>query len=323
MKRRILVKGEVVMRSKILSCVVVLCLALCVFALDTDASGLKQISKHVYAYVDVKNASPAGNSFGANAGLIVGSDSALVIDTLVSAKEADRFLADIKKVTAKPIKYVVNTHYHLDHAWGNCRFVELGAVVIAHEKAKAHLTESEKGISKPEMFGLTAEDLKGTKIQGPAITFAESAGIDLGGVTVELRYLGPAHTDDGITAYVPQDKVLFTGDILFTRYHPFLAEGDLASWRKILSELEQTPAEKIIPGHGPVSSKADIKDMKTYLSEFDTQAKALCAGKKAGDVAVIAKELMKRLPQQKRTEMPQLVGMNLQFRYLQKSELKK
>ena len=140
---------------------------------------------------------------------------------------------------------------------------------------------------------------------------------------MELRYLGPAHTDDGITAYVPQDKVLFTGDILFTRYHPFLAEGDLANWQKILSELEHTPAEKIIPGHGPVSSKADIKDMKTYLSEFDTQAKSLCAGKGTGDAQAIAKELMKRLPQQKRTEMPQLVGMNLQFRYLQKSEVKK
>ncbi len=304
------------MRSKMLACAVVLCLAVLQPVVVAAGTGLEKISEHVYAYVGVKNPSPAGNSFGANAGLVIGSNSALVIDTLVSAKEADRFLADIKKVTDKPVKYVVNTHYHLDHAWGNCEFVKLGAVVIAHENAVGHMAESVESLQHPENFGMTAADVQGTTVQHPTITFKEAILIDLGDVTVELQYLGPAHTDDSITAYVPQDKVLFTGDILFTHYHPFLAEGDLANWDKVLTELEKTPAEKIIPGHGPISTKADLKAMKTYLRDFDRLARALCAGKRPDDVKTIAGELIKRLPDQQRTELPSMVEFNLGLKYL-------
>lgn len=310
------------MRFKTLPCVVVLCLAVCSSVLAGETPGLQQISEHVYAYVDTKNASPA-KSFGCNAGLVVGRDGALVIDTLISAKEADRFLADIRKVTDKPVKYVVNTHHHLDHAWGNCQFVKQGAAVIAHENALAHKPEDERALAHPEQHGLAPKDLDGTTLQGPTITFTDSKTIDLGDVTVELRYPGPTHSNDSITAYVPQDKVIFVGDILFTHYHPFLAEGDLVNWQKVLGELEQTPATKIIPGHGPVSGKSDLAQMKTYLSEFDTQAKTLCADKVAGDAPAIAQELIKRLPQQERKELPILVEFNLQLRYLPKPEAKK
>lgn len=304
------------MRFKAVIYAIILCLSVSSALAAGSEPGLQKISEHVYAYVDVRNASPARNSFGANAGLVVGSDAALIVDTLVSAKEADRFLADIRKVTDIPVKYVVDTHYHLDHAWGACRFAKLGAVVIAQKRAVAHIPESKKSLQRPETFGLTQADLKGTTIQAPDITFEKSMTIDLGGVVVELSYLGPTHTDDSIVAYIPQDKTLFTGDALFTQYHPFLAEGDLANWQKALSTLERIPAEKIVPGHGPVSSKSDIQDMKVYLREFDKQARALCAGKTANDVPTITAELIKALPDQGRTEMPSLVEFNLRLRYL-------
>ncbi|MFH0824347.1 MAG: MBL fold metallo-hydrolase [Pseudomonadota bacterium] len=311
------------MRFNVLKYAVVLCLAVCSSALGADERGLQKLSDHVYAYVDVKNASPAGNSFGANPGLVVGRDAALVIDTLVSAKEADRFLTDIRKVTDKPVKYVVNTHYHLDHAWGNCRFVKQGALVISHENARPNVLEGAKALAGPERFGLTAKDLEGTTLQAPTITFTDSMTVDLGDVTVELRYPGPTHTNDSITAYVPQDKVIFVGDILFSRYHPFLGEGELGTWQKVLTELRNTPALKIIPGHGPVSGKADLEDMKTYLREFDTHATRLCVGKSAEDAPTIAQEVLKRLPEQQRTEMPMLVEFNLRTKYLPKAETKK
>lgn len=310
------------MRFKMLLGIVVLCLAVCSSALAIETQGLQRISDHVYAYVDTKNASPA-KSFGANTGLVVGRDAALVIDTLTSAKEADRFLADIRKVTDKPVKFVVNTHYHLDHAWGNCQFAKAGAKVVAHENARAHMADSEKSLAHPEGFGLTAEDLEGTTLSGPTVTFKDSETIDLGDVTVQLRYPGPSHTNDSIIAYVPQDKVIFVGDILFTRYHAFLGEGDLTGWQQVLAELEKTPAEKIIPGHGPVSGKSDLANMKTYLSEFDSCAKALCAGKAADDAPALAQELIKQLPQQQRTEMPRLVEFNLRLKYLQQPAAKK
>ncbi|MFH0824679.1 MAG: MBL fold metallo-hydrolase [Pseudomonadota bacterium] len=179
------------MRFKVLPIIVVLCLAVCSAVLADETPGLQRISEHVYAYVDTKNASPA-KSFGANTGLVVGRDAALVIDTLVSAKEADRFLADIRKVTDKPVKFVVNTHYHLDHAWGNCQFAKLGAVVIGHENARPHMAESAKALAHPEGFGLTAKDVEGTTLSEPIVTFADSKIIDLGDVTVELRYPGPS-----------------------------------------------------------------------------------------------------------------------------------
>jgi cyclase len=310
------------MRFKALPCIVFLCLAVCSTVLAGDMPAFQRISEHVYAYVETKNASPA-QSFGSNAGLVVGRDAALVVDTLISAKEADRFLADIRKVTDKPVKYVINTHHHLDHAWGNCQFVKLGAAVIAHENASSHIPEDERALAHPELHGLTVRDLEGTTLQGPTITFTDSKTIDLGDVTVELRYPGVTHTNDSITVYVPQDKVIFVGDILFTHYHPFLAEGDLVHWQKALDELERTPATKIIPGHGPVSGKSDLKDMKTYLGEFDALAKTLCADKAAVDAPAIAQELIKRLPQQERKELPILVEFNLRLKYLPKPEAKK
>jgi glyoxylase-like metal-dependent hydrolase (beta-lactamase superfamily II) len=307
---------EVVLRFKVLSCVVALFLAVSQAVVCGADPGLQKISEHIYAYVDVKNASAAGNSFGANAAVVVGSNGALVIDTLVSAKEADRFLKDISEVTEKPVKYVVNTHYHLDHAWGNCQFAKLGALVITHDNARAHMTQSAYLLDHPELLGLTAQDLESTTLVDPAITFTDSMTIDLGDVTVQLDYPGPSHTDDSITAYVPQDKVLFTGDILFTRYHPNLTDGDFTSWQEVLVELEQTPAVKIIPGHGPLSSRADLQDMRTYIHEFDAQARALCQGKRAEDVQGLAEELVKSLPDQQRTELLSLVELNLLLRYL-------
>ncbi len=96
--------------------------------------GLKKIAENVYAYADTKNASPR-NGFGANAGIIIGRDGILVVDSLISAKKADEFLKDIRAVSDKPVKYVVDTHSHLDHCFGNAAFGKSGAVIVAHRNS--------------------------------------------------------------------------------------------------------------------------------------------------------------------------------------------
>ncbi len=103
--------------------------------------GLTKIAENVYSYADVKKAS-AANSFGANAGIVIGKDGILVVDTLLSAKEAKRFIRDIRAISDKPIKYVVDTHYHLDHAFGNSEFAQYGAVIVAHENARQYLQDT-------------------------------------------------------------------------------------------------------------------------------------------------------------------------------------
>jgi glyoxylase-like metal-dependent hydrolase (beta-lactamase superfamily II) len=283
-----------------------------------ETAGLTKLSEHVYAAVDFKNASPAANSFGVNTGVVIGNDAVLVVDTRVSAKHAQAFIADIKKITGKPIKYVVNTHYHLDHSWGNCEFVKLGAVVIGHENGRLAALRSKESMLHPEYFGMTPDDFNGTTVSAPTVTFKDAMLVDLGGVTVSLSYLGPAHTDDSITAFVDQDGVLFAGDILFTRYHPFLADADVAGWLKALAKLETTPAKIIVPGHGPLSTVADIKDLEIYLTQFDKQARILCAGKTQDNAPAIAQEMLKILPDQKRTELVGGVENNLRSKYLPK-----
>jgi glyoxylase-like metal-dependent hydrolase (beta-lactamase superfamily II) len=320
--QEIVLEGETMKDAlrKIQVVLLLVCLMACGSAMAEETGGLTKLSEHVYAAVDFKNATPADNSFGVNTGIVIGNDAVLVVDTRISAKKAQEFIADIRKVTDKPIKYVVNTHYHLDHSWGNCEFVKLGAVVIGQENGPKLASRYIEGISHPENYGLTAEDINGTTISTPTITFKDTLLVDLGGVTVSLSYLGHTHTNDSIVALVEQDGVLFAGDALFVRYHPSMGDADVQGWLKALAELEKTPAKIIVPGHGPVSTVADIKDLEVYLTEFDKQAKVLCAGKTQNDAPTIVRELLKVLPDQKRTELVWAVESNLRAKYLPRGQ---
>jgi cyclase len=282
---------------------------------------MKKLSDHVYLYGVEKDFAPT-NSFGANCGVIVGTDAVLVVDTLISAKDAEKFRAEILKLTDKPIKYVVNTHYHLDHAWGNEVFERNGAVVIGHENSRVAAPKSEYGLAHYNDFGLTSADMEGTVLKFPTVTFWNSMRVDLGGgVLVDLSYPGASHTDGSITALVTPDKALFLGDILFTKCHPYLGEGDIPSWIKVLANFERTKAAFIIPGHGPLSTIADIKDMEAYLKDFAFFAKTMLFMKGQQDAVSLAQQFLKKLPQQGRNELSGFVESSLREKYLPKGVL--
>lgn len=278
------------------------------------ADKLTRIADNVFAYVDTKQGSK-DNSFGANAGIVIGRDGIAIVDTLISAKEAKRFIKAIEAVSKKPIKYVINTHYHLDHAFGNAEFVKLGAVVIAQENDKQAMARSaEDTLKNAGQYGLTPGDIEGTTIAYPVLSYSERMTIDLGGQLIELRHARPAHTDGDTLVYLPDKKILFAGDILFTNYHPFLAEGNIEEWCAELDGLQATDAEVIIPGHGPISGKKDLADMKQYLLQFDQQAKALAT--RGTDPEALAVEMLKTLPT--RAEGAWLITANLKMKYLKK-----
>ncbi len=256
------------------------------------SASLAKMSDNVYSYVDTKGASPA-NGFGANAGIIIGKNGILVVDTLISAKKAKEFIKDIRAVSGKPIKYVVDTHYHLDHTLGNSEFARLGAIIIAHRNCLKNLTP-DSTLKRAALYGLSKEAMEGTEVASPVVTFTDRMSVNLGDCTVELIYPGPSHTDDSILVYLPQEKVLFAGDVLFTHYHPNLGDGDVAGWVKALDFISLLDVDKIIPGHGPLSNKQDVADMKTYLITFDKKAKELAAV--SNDPQLISAELMKVLP---------------------------
>jgi len=276
------------------------------------AEKLTRIAENVYAYVDVKNGS-RNNSFGANAGIIIGKDGIVVVDTLTSAKEAKRFIRDIRAVSRKPIRYVVNTHYHLDHVFGNSEFVKLGAVVIAQENDKKAMEKTAPDTLKNiGEYGFTPQDMKGTKLAYPALAYGDRMTIDIGGQQIELIHARYSHTVGDTLVYLPDRKILFAGDVLFTDYHPFLGEGNIEEWAKELDDIESMDVEKIIPGHGPLSGKKDLEDMKEYLLLSDKKAKELAAQSK--DAQKIAAELKSFLPQ--RPEGAFLIAPNVQMKYL-------
>lgn len=275
--------------------------------------GLKKISDGVYAYTNIKSGSPE-NRFGANAGIVIGDNGLLVVDTLTSAKEAEIFLKDIRKISQKPIRYVVNTHYHLDHAFGNCVFADKGAAIIAHAACRQRVQQTQgQALEVAKTYGMDDAALAGTHIVVPDMAFEKSLELDLGNRIVRLLHGGQSsHTGGSILVSIPDQKTVFAGDILFTDFHPFLAEGDIPGWFKVLDDLLALGAEKIIPGHGPLSGAKDVQDMKAYLAAFDINATKLCAG--STDVEKISAEMIKVLPV--KSDGAFIVRANIQMRYM-------
>jgi cyclase len=276
------------------------------------ADGLTKVTGSIYAYADVKNAVPQ-NSFGANAGIIIGQDFLVAVDSLISSREAKRFIQDIHKISQKPVKFLVNTHYHLDHSLGNSEFAKLGASIIAQENDHKNMQKAGEGmLHYAKQSGLSDQDLQGTKLAYPTLTFSDRVTLNLGNKQVELLFIGPSHTTGSVLVFMPQEKVLFTGDILFTDCHPFLGEANIAGWIKVLDYIMTMDVDKIIPGHGPVSSKKDVADLKNYLLVFDRKAKELTAQSK--DIHFIAAEMKKALPP--RSQLDTLIARNIQMKYL-------
>lgn len=279
---------------------------------QTFAGEARQVAEGVYVYDGGYDDSP-NNSFAANAGIVIGNDGILVVDTLISSKTATEFIEDIREISDKPVKFVVNTHGHLDHTFGNSDLENIGAVIIGHADCRDYIEKfGELALDNAGDYGLTEDDLAGTRIAVPKLTFTDRMSIDLGGREVELIYPGPSHSPGSIVVYLPREQVLFTGDILFTDSHPFLGEGDLEGWQKALDSVKALGASKIIPGHGPVSTEKDLNDMKDYLTLFDKMARELAT--QSDDPEYISSEMLKSLPERKMGGA--LIKGNIQMKYL-------
>ncbi len=256
--------------------------------------GLARIGDNVYAYVGTRNASPS-NSFGANAGVIIGRDAIAVVDTLASAKEAARLIGDIRAISQKPIRYVIDTHEHLDHVFGNCEFARLGATIVAHTNCRKAMEKgAEAALRDAKATWLTGDENARTTIAYPDLFFRGTMQIDLGGRIIEIIDPGPSDTEGSVLVYVPDEKILFTGDVLVTDYHAYTGGGSIANWTRTLDRIMAMKVTAIVPGHGPLSGKTDVAAMKDYLFAFESKAKALYAA--SNDIAFIKAELLKSLP---------------------------
>jgi len=219
-----------------------------------------EVDRNVFAITN-------GSIVNSNTTFIVSHEGVLVIDTRPNEDEAIKVIKAVRYVTSKPIKFVINTHFHGDHVFGNQMF-DGSAAIIAHKNVNLFL-EGKSGEDHLTMFkNLGTPGLEDTKIMLPNITYEKGLDIVFGGLKIELKHLGKGHTNSDTVIYIPEKKILITGDLVFNQKIPFAGHAFISEWIKRVESLEQMDAKIVIPGHGKVGDKTIISKMKQYLQDL-------------------------------------------------------
>ncbi len=220
---------------------------------------------------------PANAGDTSNSGFIIGHDGVAVIDTGGSPRVGEALLAAIRARTQEPIKYVINTHMHPDHVFGNVAFAGEHPIFVGHYKlprALAARAEHYLAVNK-RLLGDAA--FAGTRIIPPTLLVKDKTELDLGGRTLVLEAQKTAHTDNDLTIFDKQTGTLFLGDILFSHHIPAL-DGSIRGWLALLDQLkDRRDVARVVPGHGPASMPfpAALAPEKRYLTKVADDVRAM------------------------------------------------
>jgi cyclase len=220
---------------------------------------------------------------GGNLGLSVGDDATVLIDDQF-APLTEKIQAAIAKVTAKPVRFLLNTHWHGDHTGGNENFGKAGVVIFAHENVRKRMS------TEQFMEFINMKEPPSPKAALPMVTFAGAITFHLNGDEIRVMHVPRAHTDgDAIVQFV-SSNVIHTGDVMFNGMYPFIDVDSGGSVDGVISACDRILAmagddTKIIPGHGPLATKADLKTYRDMLETVAGRVRALVAqGKSVDDI---------------------------------------
>ena len=242
---------------------------------------LKEVGPGVYAAIDGPD-----HKAGSNAGFVIGDDGVLVVDAFFNQDAARALVSEIRRLTPKPIRYVVNTHYHADHTGGDQALRDAGAIIIAHRNVRGWLR-----VNNINLFGdRIAPELK-ARIEAlplPDLVTDKDLTVWLGSRKVVVQtVLG--HTGGDLTIFVPDAKVLFCGDMLWRKVPPNLIDGSVREWTESDSGFARMPGAATlhyIPGHGDVADVKDVEEFRGYLLDLRKLVGEGRRAKLAGDALV-------------------------------------
>jgi len=211
-----------------------------------------------------------------NAGFIVGKNAVAVVDTGGSARVGTGLKSAIRAVTDLPIRYVINTHMHPDHVFGNAAFTDDAPGFVGHAKlARGLAARSERYLAiNKDLMGEAA--FAGTRIILPNVTVEDRMTLDLGGRKLELEAEKTAHTDNDLIVRDTATGTVFLGDLLFSEHVPTL-DGSIRGWLTLMERLAAVPAEHVVPGHGPPSMPWPdaAKPLQRYLDLIASDVRRL------------------------------------------------